>query len=99
MGFVQVIEFRTSKLEEMNRLGAEWEAAAGNDSKSERRVLCKDRDDDGRFFNIVFFDSYDAAMENDDLHPDCRLLISTELLPACAAHVTRLNALLGGLTH
>ena len=40
---------------------------------------------------------YDTALENDNLHPDCHLMIRTELLPACAAHVTRLNGLLGGL--
>lgn len=28
MGFVQIIEFRTSKVDEMQALGDEWEAAA-----------------------------------------------------------------------
>lgn len=67
MGFVQIIEFRTSKFEEMERVGAEWEAAAGGDSKAQRRVLCKDRDNEGRYFNVVFFDSYESAMENSEL--------------------------------
>lgn len=67
MAFVQIIEFRTSKLEEMSKLGAEWEAAAASTSKARRRVLCGDRDNPGRYFNIVFFDSYEAAMENSDL--------------------------------
>ena len=64
MVFVQIIEFRTSKFDEMQQLGNEWEAAAGDDSKARRRVLCRDRNDDSRYFNIVFFDSYDEAMEN-----------------------------------
>jgi hypothetical protein len=67
MGFVQVIGFSTSKLDEMRKLGEEWEAAAGNESKARRRVMCEDRDNPGRYFNIVFFDSYDAAMENSNL--------------------------------
>lgn len=67
MGFVQIIEYRTSKVEEMKAVGNEWEAAAGTDRKARRRVLCRDRDDDGRYFNIVFFDSYDEAMENSSL--------------------------------
>lgn len=67
MGFVQIIEFRTSKFEEMEQIGNEWEAAAGTDRKARRRVLCKDRDSSDRYLNIVFFDSYEAAMENSAL--------------------------------
>lgn len=67
MSFVQVIEFRTSKIDEMERVGNEWEAAAGTDSKARRRVLCRDRDNAGRYFNIVFFDSYDEALANSNM--------------------------------
>ena len=38
-----------------------------------RRVLCQDRDNDGRYFNIVFFDSYEEAMENSALPETDRL--------------------------
>ena len=67
MGFVQIIEFRSSKIDEMRALGDEWEKAAADTSKARRRVMCADRDNAGRFFNIVFFDSYDEAMENSNL--------------------------------
>ena len=67
MGFVQVIEFRSSKIDEMRRVGEAWEAAAGADRKARRVVLCEDRDNRGRYFNIVFFDSYESAMENSQL--------------------------------
>jgi hypothetical protein len=67
MAFVQIIEFRTSKFDEMRKLGEEWEAAAGADSKARRRVMCQDRDNPGRYFNIVFFDSFESAMENSNL--------------------------------
>jgi len=67
MGFVQIIEFRTSDIDEMEKVGNEWEAAAGAARKARRRVLCQDRDNPGRFLNIVFFDSYDEAMENSNL--------------------------------
>lgn len=66
-GFVQIIQFRTSKMAEMEQLGDEWEAAAASTSKARRRVLCQDRDDPGRYMNLVFFDSYDEAMENSNL--------------------------------
>ncbi len=67
MAFVQIIEFRSSKIDEMRKLGDEWEAAAAPDSKVGRRVICEDRDNPGRYFNIVFFDSYESAMENSNL--------------------------------
>lgn len=67
MPFVQIIEFRTSKADEMRAVGTEWEAAAAGASKARRRVLCEDRDNPGRYLNIVFFDSYEEAMENSNL--------------------------------
>jgi hypothetical protein len=45
----------------------------GRDSLTEgkrtarRGFLCKDRNDPNRYLNIVFFDSYEAAMENSNL--------------------------------
>ncbi len=33
MGFVQIIEFRTSKVDEVRKVGDEWEAAAGADRR------------------------------------------------------------------
>ncbi|HEX7167720.1 MAG TPA: hypothetical protein VF230_12135 [Acidimicrobiales bacterium] len=67
MAFVQIIEYRTSKAEEMQALGEEWEAAAADGRLARRRVLCQDREDPTRYFNIVFFDSYEEAMENSQL--------------------------------
>jgi hypothetical protein len=67
VSYVQIIEYRTSKIDEMRKLGDEWEAAAGSDSKARHRWLCADRDNPGRYLNIVFFDSYDEAMENSNL--------------------------------
>jgi hypothetical protein len=67
VAFVQIIQFETSKIDEMRKVGEEWEAAAGSDSKARRRVMCEDRDNPGRYMNIVFFDSYDDAMENSNL--------------------------------
>jgi len=67
MGFVQIIVFETSRFDEMQQIGREWEAAAAGDSRARRRVLCQDRDNPGRYLNIVFFDSYEEAMENSAL--------------------------------
>jgi hypothetical protein len=67
MGFVQIIEFHTSRIDEVRSLGDEWEAAVGSDTTARRRVLCQDRNDPSRFFNLVWFDSYESAMENSNL--------------------------------
>jgi hypothetical protein len=67
--FVQIIEYRTSKFAEMQTVGEEWEKATEGKRKTLRRMLCQDRDNSGRYFNVVFFDSHEAAMENSAL-PD-----------------------------
>lgn len=67
MGFVQIIEYRTSKIDEMQKVGDEWEQAAAGESKARRRVLCRDLDHPDRYFNIVFFDSQEEASANSAL--------------------------------
>jgi hypothetical protein len=64
MGFVQIIEFRTSKIAEMQDVENEWEKATEGKRKARRTILCADRDNPGRYLLIVFFESYEAAMEN-----------------------------------
>ena len=67
MAFVQIIEFSTSKPDEMKRLANEWEASAADKRTARRRTLCQDRDNPGRYVNIVSFDSYEDAMRNSEM--------------------------------
>ena len=67
MAFVQIIEFHTSQPDEMGEVADEWEKATEGKRKAGRRVLCQDRDQPGRYFNIVFFNSYEEAMQNSSL--------------------------------
>jgi hypothetical protein len=67
MGFIQIIEYRTSKADEMEALGQEWEAQASDERTTQRVLVCQDRDDPERFFNVVFFESYEEAMKNSEL--------------------------------
>jgi hypothetical protein len=67
MGFVQIIEFRTGKIDEMRRLDEQWTERQTADMTARRGVLCEDRDDPGRYFQVVFFDSYESAMQNSAL--------------------------------
>lgn len=67
MAFVQIIEWRTKKIDEMRAVGEEWERATEGKRKAGRRIICEDRDQRGRYLTIVFFDSYEEAMENSSL--------------------------------
>src|SRR4051812_39612953 len=62
MAFVQIIEFKSNKIDEMRKLEEEWSERAGPSSTATRVVLCEDRDQPGRYFQMVFFDSYESAM-------------------------------------
>jgi len=42
---------------------------------------------------------YEAALENEDINPECHQIIRTELLAAGQKHVEELNRLLGGMNH
>ena len=67
MAFVQIIEYRSSRFDEMQELDAEWEAAAGDDTTVRRLIVGRDHDDPERYMTFAFFDSYEAAMENSKL--------------------------------
>jgi hypothetical protein len=67
MGFVQIIQYQTSNIDEMRKVGDEWEAAVGDDRTTQRVVTCEDRDNRGQYFTLAFFDSYESAMQNSDL--------------------------------
>ena len=67
MSFVQIIEFKTSKIDQMRAVGQEWEKATEGKRTTRQRVMCEDRDNPGRYFVIASFDSYDEAMKNSNL--------------------------------
>ncbi len=68
MAFIQIIDFRTSRIDEVQSLGREWEAAAAESATTaRRRILVRDRQVADRYLNIVFFDSYEQAMQNSKL--------------------------------
>jgi quinol monooxygenase YgiN len=72
-GFVQIIEFTTSRIDEVEKLGAEFRerrSAEAQEGLTVRRVtMTADRDRPNTYLNIVEFESYDAAMENSK-HPE-----------------------------
>ena len=67
MAFIQIIDFRTSKIDEGRKLVEEYRAKTQGKRTANRGILCQDRDEPNRYLNLVFFDSYEAAMENSNL--------------------------------
>jgi quinol monooxygenase YgiN len=67
MSFVQVIDYKSSKPEEIQRIHDEWTEATKGKRSAKRIMLAKYHDDPNSFCEIVFFDSYEDAMRNSKL--------------------------------
>ena len=63
-GFVQIIEFKTSRISEIEELGRPSRTEGSTLPTFRRIVATADRDHPGTYFTIVDFDSFDSAMEN-----------------------------------
>lgn len=67
MAFIQIIEGHTSRWDEMKALAEDLENRTESKYTVRRSIRTQDRDDPSRFMVIVFFDSYESAMENSNL--------------------------------
>ena len=65
--FVQIIEFRTSDIEKGRQIDEQWRRATEGKRTVRRELLARDHSDPNRYFAVVFFDSYESAMENSSL--------------------------------
>ena len=66
--FVQLIAYHTDRPEEMAAIVSRWTEAIGAERTARWYVTAADRDQPGRFVQLVEFPSYEAAMENSS-HP------------------------------
>lgn len=67
MTFVQLMEYRTSKPDEVREVLREWERVTAGRRSARRILSTQHHGDSGRRCELVFFDSYDAARENSQL--------------------------------
>lgn len=67
MKFVQLIEMRTTHVDEIQKLEDEWEKATEGKRTLRKAIVGRDRNDPGRHIVIAFFDDYDSAMANSNL--------------------------------
>jgi hypothetical protein len=64
MAFVQIIQYRTSRPEEVRALGEEMRGRASTDTAPVRVTVCKDRDQADGYVTVAEFSSYERAMAN-----------------------------------
>lgn len=67
MSFVQVIDCKTSRVEELNRLMDDWVSVTQGKRTATHSLVGKDRDDPTHVVEIVEFPSYEEAMRNSQL--------------------------------
>jgi len=67
MGFVQIIEYTSSREDELKAALDEYLAATDGRRATTRALRCADRDRPNTYFSIVEFPSYEAAMRNSEL--------------------------------
>jgi len=67
MSFIQVIELRTTELEQLRALRDQSFEATEGKRTVRRSIITPARTHPDRYLLIVFFDSYESAMENSSL--------------------------------
>jgi quinol monooxygenase YgiN len=64
MKFAQIIEFKTSRIDDFNANLDAWMTRTRGNRIPHHAVLSRDRDTDDRYLLMVEFASYDTGMEN-----------------------------------
>lgn len=81
MTFVQLIECRTSRLDEMNRLIDDWVEQTKGKRTATHAVVGTDRSDASHIVEMVEFPSYEEAMRNSNLPETDRIF--REMVALC----------------
>ena len=67
MAFVQIIEFSTSRIDEVEALMEQWLKQTEGSRSAQRGTFTSDRDRPNTYVQIVEFPSYEQAMANSQL--------------------------------
>ncbi|MFF5884642.1 ester cyclase [Streptomyces sp. SID9913] len=81
MTFVQLIDCRTNRFDEMNRLMDQWVEQTRGKRTATHAVVAKDRSDTAHVVEIVEFPSYEEAMRNSQLPETDRIF--REMVALC----------------
>ena len=64
MAFIQLVDGHSDKFDEIEALTGQYDEAPAGRGTARRSIVTRDRNDSRRFVVVVFFDSYESAMEN-----------------------------------
>jgi quinol monooxygenase YgiN len=67
MKFVQIIEFQTSRIDEIMALDSKWREATAGKRTATAMNITRDRDRPNTYVWMIEFPSYEDAMRNNDL--------------------------------
>lgn len=67
MPFIQIIEYKTTRIDEVNTALDGWLEATKGKRAATRGMQTRDRDAENTYLQIVEFPSYEDAMANSDL--------------------------------
>jgi quinol monooxygenase YgiN len=67
MGFIQIIEYKTTRIDELNAALDGWLEKTKGKRAATRGVQTRDRDAENTYVQLVEFPSYDDAMANSQL--------------------------------
>ncbi|MEU5049643.1 ester cyclase [Streptomyces sp. NPDC021096] len=81
MTFVQVIDCKTRRYDDMNRLMDDWVAATEGKRTATHSIVGRDHTDDEHYVEIIEFPSYAKAMENSNLPETNRIF--EEMVALC----------------
>ncbi|HWC21038.1 MAG TPA: hypothetical protein VG502_01945 [Flexivirga sp.] len=89
MTFIQIIEFRTTRIDELNALIDGWLETTAGKRAATRAAQTKDRDTENTYLHVVEFPSYEEAMANSDLPETSEF--ATKLAALCDGPATFRN--------
>lgn len=93
MAFLQLIDVRTSKPDELMALDEQWRAATEGKRTLRRSIVTRDRNDPDRYLILAFFDDYDSAMANSNLPETAEFATKQQALAAAPATFVDLDIL------
>jgi hypothetical protein len=67
MAFIQIMEVTTPDISGLQQISSEWQTATEGKRSARRQIVTRDRKNPDRYLVLVFFDSYESAMQNSNL--------------------------------
>jgi len=80
MKFLQIMEFRTSHMDEIDALMQQWLAATDGRRTLSRELQAHDRDRPGTYVMVAEFPSYEDAQRNNELPETAEIAQKVEAL-------------------